>query len=119
MGAALATMEDYFSSFKRWLVSPLHYSRSVRLAFEHLLDIYIERFLYAIKKNYNTLKEFTPKKLKIQLKEKKKESKKKSILIFSNTDSLIAGMQKDANQLVEFGKNNHGTALNESYFEKV
>lgn len=119
MGAALATMEDYFSSFKRWLLSPLHYSRGVRLAFEHLLELYFERFLQAIKKNFNALKAFNPKKLKVQLKEKKKESKKKSILIFSNTDNLMAGMQKDADQMVDFAKNNHGTVVNESYYEKV
>jgi len=48
-----------------------------------------------------------------------KSSKKTTVLILSNTDSLIAGMEKDMNQILEYAKTYHGTVVNESYFLKV
>lgn len=112
MGTALVTLKDYYSSFKVWLISPLHYARSVRIGFEYLTDLYIERFLFVVRKNFKKIRNFQPKKLTTRSQIGNED-------IIKNKDLMLTHMKHDIKKLVDFVKENYGSVVTESYFEKV
>lgn len=124
MEQCISTLEDYFSSFKKWFLSPLHYSRVIRLCFEHLVDIYIERFIYGAKKTYHTtlLKEYEPKQIIMQyFDEKKKEAGQKTISTetYANKERLIAAMAKDQEKILTAIQKNYSNMIPKSTVEKI
>ena len=123
MGIALDIMKDELQGLKQWLISPLHYSRAVRLSLERLGDLYFERFLYTVKKCFSVLKAFEPTKRKIELqgemKEEERSSRPGSKVLFENPSLLLGFMERDMKTIIEFTKNNYENAINVSYLQKI
>jgi len=119
----LATMDDYFGSFQKWFITPAYLKTAVRLSFDYLLDIYIERFLWCIQKSYNTLGDYMPKNLNINKPKKDKKEKRQkqftSISVLSNSDLLIKCMSRDLNLLKIFAGEKYANYINKNYNERM
>ena len=118
------TLEDYYSSFKKWFMSPLHYSRVIRMSFEFLVELYVERFIYAAKKSCTTtlLKEYEPKRINMNYYNMKKvevNQKSSSTDILSQKDRLIKTMSRDMDAIVSTLQNKYGNVVPRSTVEKV
>jgi len=121
-GMMLATMEDYFGSYKKWFFNPTYMKLGIRGAFDYLLDLYFEKFLWAVHKSYNTLTDYVPSKLKSNKgkKEKKQKKEKKSyIATLSNNDMLIKSMSRDVNLIKNIAGEKYMSHINKNYMEKL
>lgn len=119
---SMVTLEDYFSDFKKWFLSPLHYSRVVRASLELLVELYIDRFIYAAKKKYNTtlLKGFEPKIMDMHYyNEKKKQVSRAATDVFVNKDRLIATMTKDLETIMSVIQEKYANVVPKTSIEKI
>ena len=116
-------MKNELTGLNRWLLSPLHYSRAVRLSLERFADLYFERFLYTVKKAFSVLKVFEPAKRKIELegemKDEERSSRPGSKAILQNTSLTLELMERDLKTIVEFSKKNYESIINVSYLQKI
>jgi len=123
VGIALDIMKELLTGLKQWLISPLHYSRTVRLSLERLGDLYFERFLYTVKKSFSVLKAFEPTKRKVELqgemKDEERSSRPGSKVLFENPSLLLGFMERDLKTIIEFTKNNYENNINVSYLQKI
>jgi len=123
VGIALDIMKELLTGLKQWLISPLHYSRTVRLSLERLGELYFERFLYTVKKSFSVLKAFEPTKRKVELqgemKDEERSSRPGSKVLFENTSLLLGFMERDLKTIIEFTKTNYENNINVSYLQKI
>ncbi len=116
-------MKNGLTGLNRWLLSPLHYSRAVRLSFERLTDLYFERFLYTVQKAFSVIKVFEPTKRKIELqgemKDEERSSRPGSKAILQDTNLTVGLMERDFRTIAEFSKKNYENIINVSYLQKI
>ena len=122
----LATLEDYFGSFSKWFYTPNFTKQAIRLCFDYLFDIYLEKFFLAVQKSYHTLGDYKPTRLSINKpnkdKKEKKEKKLKNstyISVLTNSDVLIKCITRDINTIKSFALDKYKNVIAKNYIERL
>jgi len=120
MTKVIATMEDYFNDFKRWFLSPVHFNRALKNAYDQFLILYFERLVYAVHKIKKIhAKEYETVELNKDL-VKAKASEFSSNPSLKDKDYILTRITSDLNKLKELAQNpRFAPALPTSYLVKI
>lgn len=109
---ALATIEDYFGSFHRWIHNPLYNKKLIRISYERIVELYLDRLFVACQACFGAPKSYASKIDKIPLETDQKQLKTQCFTVLTNKRAFTEAVSRDLEVLKE------SLVKNQKYFSK-